>query len=203
MEEVANLESWLARYRASNDQSVFVAPAVVCDKRENAQMLDKMDLTEPKEKQVSGVDKVKTVMEASMVEVESAVSLADAGGEGCDKSSPLPNEVEGKSENVGEEESDDRGDGSVGKGSISTEGTKFDSEGDDTVSEDLDSESEDNDQGDGDDTGSRDRVATQGAREDDITVPESDGDKEKVEDKENWYREWGELLSLESSPQDV
>ncbi|KAL6962849.1 hypothetical protein U1Q18_037810 [Sarracenia purpurea var. burkii] len=38
-EEVAHLESWLARYRASNDQSVFVAPAVVCDKRENAQML--------------------------------------------------------------------------------------------------------------------------------------------------------------------
>ncbi|KAL6965366.1 hypothetical protein U1Q18_036422 [Sarracenia purpurea var. burkii] len=183
-EEVANLESWLARYRVSNDQSVFVAPAVVCEKRENAQMPDKMDLTEPKEKQVSGVDKVKTVMEASTVEVESAVSLADAGGEGCDKSSSLLNKVEGKSENVGEEESDDQGDGSVGKGSIGTEGTKSDSKGDETVSEDLDSESKDGDQGAGDDSGSRVRVATQGAREDGRTVPEADGDKEKVEDEE-------------------
>ncbi|KAL6953338.1 hypothetical protein U1Q18_040885 [Sarracenia purpurea var. burkii] len=94
-EEVDHLESWLARYRASNDQSVFVAPAVVRDKRENAQMTDKMSLSESKEELASGV--------------ESSVSLADAVGEGCDRSSPFPNEDEGESKNVGKEESDDHG----------------------------------------------------------------------------------------------
>ncbi|KAL6958430.1 hypothetical protein U1Q18_040367 [Sarracenia purpurea var. burkii] len=94
-EEVDHLELWIARCIASNDQSVFVAPFVVSDKRENAQMMDKMALSESKEELASGV--------------ESSVSLADAVGEGCDRRSPLPNEVEGESKNVGEEESDDHG----------------------------------------------------------------------------------------------
>ncbi|KAL6967068.1 hypothetical protein U1Q18_032869 [Sarracenia purpurea var. burkii] len=74
LEEIDNLESWLARYRASYDQSVFVAPAVGHDKRAKAQMPDRMALSESK--QVSGVDKVKFGMEASSVEVVSAITEA-------------------------------------------------------------------------------------------------------------------------------
>ncbi|KAL6981288.1 hypothetical protein U1Q18_022918 [Sarracenia purpurea var. burkii] len=178
-EEVDHLESWLARYRASNDQSVFAAPAAICDKRDNAQMPDKMALSESKEEQVSGVDKVKIEMEASTVEVESAVAV----GEGCDKSTLLPNEVEVKSENVAEEESVDQGDESVGKGRISAEGTKSDSAED---SENLESgsESEEGDQGAVDDSGTGDRDATQGAREARRTVSEVDVDKVREEDEE-------------------
>ncbi|KAL6984539.1 hypothetical protein U1Q18_017917 [Sarracenia purpurea var. burkii] len=60
---------------------------------------NKMALSESKEEQVSGVDKV-----------ESAISYAETTGEGCDKRSPLSKEVVEESENVGEEESDESAD---------------------------------------------------------------------------------------------
>ncbi|KAL7002400.1 hypothetical protein U1Q18_003554, partial [Sarracenia purpurea var. burkii] len=64
---------------------------------------------ESKEEQDSGVDKVKFKMEASTVEVEAAISLAEAvsEGPGCDTSTPLPNKVEEESEYDGEEESEE------------------------------------------------------------------------------------------------
>ncbi|KAL6960204.1 hypothetical protein U1Q18_046004, partial [Sarracenia purpurea var. burkii] len=76
-EEIDNLESWLARYRASFDQSAFVAPVVGHDKRAKAQMPDRMALSESKEAQVSGVDNVKVGMVASSAEAVGGVDSLD------------------------------------------------------------------------------------------------------------------------------
>ncbi|KAL6991791.1 hypothetical protein U1Q18_009902, partial [Sarracenia purpurea var. burkii] len=78
LEEIDNLESWLARYKASYDQSAFVVPAVGHDKRAKAQMPDRMALSESKEGQVSGVDNVKVGMEVSSAEADGAVLGVDS-----------------------------------------------------------------------------------------------------------------------------
>ncbi|KAL6962892.1 hypothetical protein U1Q18_037854 [Sarracenia purpurea var. burkii] len=101
-EEIDNLESWLARYRASYDQSVFVAPAVGHEKRAKSLMPNKMALSKSKEEQVSGGDKAKVDTEASSVVVVS--DFAEAVGADRDKSSPTPSEGVEESENGGEEE---------------------------------------------------------------------------------------------------
>ncbi|KAL6955539.1 hypothetical protein U1Q18_048275 [Sarracenia purpurea var. burkii] len=108
-EEIDNFESWIARYRASYDQSVFVAPVVGHDKRVKSLMPNKMALSKSKEEQVSGGDKAKFDMEASSVVVVSA--FAEAVGADRDKSSPTPSKGVEESENGGEQEFDENPEG--------------------------------------------------------------------------------------------
>ncbi|KAL6984477.1 hypothetical protein U1Q18_017855, partial [Sarracenia purpurea var. burkii] len=119
-EEIDNLESWLARYRASNDQSVLGAPAVGHDKRSKAQMPDKMALSESKEEQILGIDKAKVGMDENSIEVVSG--FAEVVDVDRDKRSPNPNEGVEESENGGEEESDDGGAVDTEEGEAKVEG---------------------------------------------------------------------------------